>query len=60
MIDAVVAPVDQTKLVPVAVNVDDPQLSTTVTVGAAGVAVAEMEIVPHVPWVTHPPSPRTK
>ena len=36
MIDAVVSPVDHSKLVPVAVKVDDPQLSTTVTVGAAG------------------------
>lgn len=36
MIDAVVTPVDHNKFVPVAVNVDDPQLSTTVTVGGAG------------------------
>jgi hypothetical protein len=37
-IDEVVSPVDQDKLLPVAVNVDEPQLSTTVTVGAAGAA----------------------
>ncbi len=38
MIEAVVSPVDHNKLDPVAVNVDDPQLSTTVTVGAEGTA----------------------
>lgn len=38
MIDAVVSPVDHNKLVPEVVNVDDPQLSTTVTTGVAGAA----------------------
>jgi hypothetical protein len=38
LIDDVVSAVDHTKLVPVADNVDEPQLSTTVTTGAAGVA----------------------
>jgi hypothetical protein len=36
VIDDVVSPVDHSRFDPVAVNVDDPQLSTTVTVGAAG------------------------
>jgi hypothetical protein len=39
VIVAVVSPVDHSRFVPVAVNVDDPQLSTTVTVGAAGIAI---------------------
>mgnify|MGYP000161827994 CR=1 FL=1 len=60
VIDAVVSPVDHNKFVPVAVNVDDPQLSVTVTVGAAGIAPAVIDVVPQVPGVTHPPSPRTK
>jgi len=38
-IDDVVSPVDQTKLDPVAVNIELPQLSVTVTIGALGVAV---------------------
>jgi hypothetical protein len=37
--DAVVSPVDHDKLDPVAVKVDETQLSVTVTVGAAGTGV---------------------
>jgi len=36
VIEGVVSVVDQTKFVPDAVNVDEPQLSTTVTIGALG------------------------
>ena len=36
VIEAVVSPVDHNKLLPVAVNVEDPQLFTTVTKGADG------------------------
>ena len=39
VIEAVVSPVDHNKLLPVAVNVEDPQLSATVTVGADGIDV---------------------
>ena len=37
--DAVVSPVDHERLIPVAVKVEEPQLSTTVTTGADGIAV---------------------
>ena len=36
VIELVVAPVDHNKLLPEAVNIDDPQPSVTVTTGAAG------------------------
>ena len=39
LIEGVVSVVDQTKFVPDAVNVDEPQLSTTVTIGALGIAI---------------------
>jgi len=39
VIDAVVSPVDHNKFDPVAVNVDEPQPSVTVTIGADGTAV---------------------
>ena len=54
MIDAVVSPVDHSKLEPVAVNVDDPQLSTTVTVGADGIANGFAVPVPGA--LVHPPT----
>jgi hypothetical protein len=38
VIEAVVSVVDQVRFVPVAVNVDVPQLSTTVITGVAGIA----------------------
>ena len=41
LIEGVVSVVDQTKFVPDAVNVDEPQLSTTVTIGALGIAIGE-------------------
>ena len=54
MIDAVVSPVDHNKFDPVAVNVDDPQLSTTVTVGAEG--IANGFAVPDPLVLVHPPT----
>jgi hypothetical protein len=39
LIDAVVAPVDHNKFVPVADKVDEPQLFVTVTTGADGIAI---------------------
>ena len=39
VIDAVVSAVDHKRLTPVAVKVEEPQLSTTVTTGADGIAV---------------------
>ena len=54
VMEAVVSPVDQSKFVPVAVNVDDPQLSTTVTVGAAG--TANGAAVPDPAGLVHPPT----
>ena len=41
-IEGVVSVVDQTKFVPVAVNVELPQSSTTVTTGADGIAVGRI------------------
>ena len=52
--DAVVSPVDHNKLVPVAVKVDDPQLSTTVITGADGVASGFA--VPDPAELVHPPT----
>ena len=52
VIEAVVSPVDHKRFVPVAVKVDDPQLSTTVTVGAAG--TANGTAVPEPAGLVHP------
>ena len=38
-IEGVVSVVDQTKFVPVAVNVEEPQLSITVKIGALGIEI---------------------
>ena len=38
-IEGVVSVVDQTKFVPDAVNVDEPQLSITVKIGALGIEI---------------------
>ena len=46
MIDAVVSPVDHNKFDPVAVNVDDPHPSVTVTTGADGIAFTLTAILP--------------
>ncbi len=39
VIEGVVSVVDQTKFVPDAVNVDEPQLSITVKIGALGITI---------------------
>jgi len=58
VIAEVVSVVDHTKFVPVVVNVDVPQLSTTVTTGAEGKAKTstltfdEAEQIPGVVYVT--------
>ena len=46
MIEDVVSVVDQVRFVPVAVKVDVPQLSTTVTTGVDGIAVGFATPVP--------------
>ena len=58
VIDAVVSPVDHSKFDPVAVNVDEPHPSVTVTVGADGTAVGLAtadplaDVHPPTVWVT--------
>ena len=58
MIDEVDSPVDHIKFDPVAVNVELPQLSVTVTAGAAGIGVGFATIdpfgltQPETVWVT--------
>ena len=54
VIEGVVSVVDQTKFVPDAVNVDEPQLSTTVTIGAPGIAIGEAISDPFA--LTQPPT----
>ena len=54
LIEGVVSVVDQTKFVPDAVNVDKPQLSTTVTIGALGIAIGEAISDPFA--LTQPPT----
>ena len=54
VIEGVVSVVDQTKFVPDAVNVDEPQLSTTVTIGALGIAIGAT--IPDPFELTQPPT----
>ncbi len=54
VIEGVVSVVDQTKFVPDAVNVDEPQLSPTVTIGALGIAIGEAISDPFA--LTQPPT----
>ena len=54
VIEGVVSVVDQAKFVPDAVNVDEPQLSTTVTIGALGIAIGAA--VPNPFALTQPPT----
>ena len=54
VIEGVVSVVDQTKFVPDAVNVDEPQLSPTVTIGALGIAIGAT--VPDPFALTQPPT----
>ena len=54
VIEGVVSVVDQAKFVPDAVNIDEPQLSTTVTIGALGIAIGAA--VPNPFALTQPPT----
>ena len=46
MIDVVISPVDQSKLLPEVVNNELPQLSVTLTTGADGIAIGVAVPVP--------------
>ena len=54
VIEGVVSVVDQTRFVPDAVNVDEPQLSITVKIGALGIEIGAA--IPDPFRLTQPPT----